>query len=274
MIKICPTCNKEYKTRNSKQIHCSQTCYWSSNIVPLTSSICPSCSKSFEWKRRSHPEKYCSRDCAYEGIRKNFARVCEQCGGEFPVNWTNSKRKYCSDKCSASSSDTRVTQNCQVCGKDVLVRVGEIKNGRGKYCSNHCRYNGTPHSGHTFGKGGKRLDLDNIYFRSSWEANFARYLNHLKSIFFVKDWSFEKEVFDLGTVRYIPDFRVESINGTISYHEVKGYMTKRAQEKIDKFKELHPEKHLVLVDETRYKTLHENYSKVIPNWELEGHYNG
>ena len=31
---------------------------------------------------------------------------------------------------------------------------------------------------YTRGKGGKRKDLDNVYFRNSWEANYARFLNY------------------------------------------------------------------------------------------------
>jgi hypothetical protein len=83
---------------------------------------------------------------------------------------------------------------------------------------------------------GRREDL-NQFFRSNWEANFARYLN-LKN----KKWSYEPEVFSFiehgikrGTVTYCPDFKV----GTL-WVEVKGYLDRKGKTAIRRFARYYP----------------------------------
>src|SRR5215471_1288173 len=66
---------------------------------------------------------------------------------------------------------------------------------------------------YTRGWGGRRKDLDDRYFRSSWEANYARYLNFLKSRGEIHDWQYESNTFwfhkiKRGTRSYTPDFKV------------------------------------------------------------------
>lgn len=68
-------------------------------------------------------------------------------------------------------------------------------------------------SDHTRAKGGRRDDLGDTWFRSSWEANYARYLNLLMRMKLVTEWSYEPETFWFngvrrGCVSYRPDFRV------------------------------------------------------------------
>ena len=73
---------------------------------------------------------------------------------------------------------------------------------------------------------GFRDDLG-IYVRSKREANFARYLNHLKEYGAIADWWYEKDAFEFpvnrGTRFYTPDFKVSHIDQTIEYYEVKDY---------------------------------------------------
>ena len=77
-----------------------------------------------------------------------------------------------------------------------------------------------------------------LKMRSSWEVKFAKYLDSLKI-----DWVYEKHTFDLGDCTYTPDFFSEEV-----FYEVKGYMHKKAKEKIEKFKNMFPDKELILVD--------------------------
>jgi len=305
----CEFCGNPYDARPSaNRKYCSRKCYGLASVVDAVKSICPQCNKGFEWTRAHKPQKYCSRKCQKLGIRKNSTRVCEECGIEFPVNWVNSKRKYCSLDCNAKAKDMRVKTNCPTCGKKMLTSNYDIVKGETNYCSRKCygisRRNkivvsclqcgkdfktvqseinrggakycskkyyllSPSNTAHGHSKGGKRKDLGDIYFRSSWEANFARYLNHLMGLCFIKGWTFEKEVFDLGAFNYVPDFKIESVDGEFSYHEVKGYMTKTARKKIALFKELYPNKKFVLVDEPVYLSIAKIYSDVIPNWELD-----
>ena len=64
---------------------------------------------------------------------------------------------------------------------------------------------------HTTARGGKRADLANRYFRSSWEAKWARYLNWLASLHEIWGWEYEPQTFEFveikkGTRFYTPDF--------------------------------------------------------------------
>ena len=48
---------------------------------------------------------------------------------------------------------------------------------------------------HTRAAGGRREDLGETWFRSSWEANYARYLNLLARMKIVERWEYEPETF-------------------------------------------------------------------------------
>ena len=72
------------------------------------------------------------------------------------------------------------------------------------------------------------------YYRSRWEANYARYLEWLRVRGDIKYWSHEKDTFwfekiKRGVRSYLPDFRVTEINGDVVYHEVKGWMDRRTR---------------------------------------------
>jgi hypothetical protein len=110
----------------------------------------------------------------------------------------------------------------------------------------------------SFAKHGIRDDLG-IYFRSSWEANFARYLNYLG-----KKWSYEPQSFRLNSgKRYVPDFWVEDDN---AFYEVKGLWVGSAKQKVEDFIAEY-EHRLILLDVERYKEISRKYSKLISCWE-------
>ena len=75
-------------------------------------------------------------------------------------------------------------------------------------------------------KGGFREDL-NCFFRSTWEANFARALNFLE----IK-WEYEnqKHRVYLGNYSYLPDFYLPENNLFI---EIKGYLRDRARKVLE-----------------------------------------
>ncbi len=118
---------------------------------------------------------------------------------------------------------------------------------------------------------GRRPDLDNRYFRSSWEANYARYLNWLKSLGQIESWEYEPQTFTFpvkrGTVSYTPDFLVNYPDGAREYHEVKGYMDDKSRVRLDRMKRYYPDVKIVLVDSKVYKGIEKMFSRVIPNWE-------
>lgn len=115
-------------------------------------------------------------------------------------------------------------------------------------------------------KSGKREDLNNIFFRSSWEANIARYYNYLG----IK-WQFEPKTFIFDTIKkgcvsYLPDFYLPEEDKWV---EVKGWMDKKSITKLNRFKKYYPEeyKKLELIDSKKYYEIQKKVSHFIANWE-------
>lgn len=116
--------------------------------------------------------------------------------------------------------------------------------------------------------GGKRK-----YFRSRWEANYARYLEWLKSRGLIADWEHEAETFwfekiKRGVRSYLPDFRVTELDGTKTYYEVKGWLDARSKTALARMGRYHPTINLIVVFEKQYKQSAAIASHLIPDWEF------
>ena len=144
-------------------------------------------------------------------------------------------------------------------------------------------------------KSGKRDDLGGQYFRSSWEANYARYLDSKK----IK-WEYEKKTFYFdgikrGALSYTPDFKIfpEGNNDAYQWVELKGFLTSKDRTKIKRFKKQYPDefkKLLFISDRTdnlankdfqffkkilddeverilSYRQLENDNKNIISNWE-------
>jgi hypothetical protein len=110
------------------------------------------------------------------------------------------------------------------------------------------------------------------YYRSRWEANYARFLEFLKGQNLVKDWKHEPKTFwfegvKRGTVSYLPDFWVEDVNGDISFHEVKGWMDDRSKTKLKRMAKYYPDVKLIVVSSKEYKALEKQVGHIIKDWE-------
>lgn len=115
--------------------------------------------------------------------------------------------------------------------------------------------------------GGKRK-----FFRSRWEANYAHYLEYLKTNNKIIEWLHEPETFwfegvKRGAVSYLPDFKVTNLDGSYEYHEVKGWMDDRSKTKLKRMAKYHPEVKLILVDVKVYEPLEKQMIPLIPEWE-------
>lgn len=115
--------------------------------------------------------------------------------------------------------------------------------------------------------GGKRK-----YYRSKWEANYAYYLEWLKTIGEIADWSHEPKTFwfegiKRGCVSYLPDFWVKDKDGSESYHEVKGWMDDRSKTKIKRMAKYHPTVTLIVIDSKSYTALKRKVAGLVPGWE-------
>ena len=121
-------------------------------------------------------------------------------------------------------------------------------------------------------RGGKRDDLGGMYFRSSWEANWARYLNWRKERGEIAGWQYEPDTFAFEGIKrgsrfYTPDFKVFAPDGTFEYDEVKGWMDPASATKLRRMAKYHPSIRVHIVDSPRYRAVAKVMAKVIPGWE-------
>ena len=115
--------------------------------------------------------------------------------------------------------------------------------------------------------GGKRN-----FYRSRWESSYGYYLEWLKVKKQILEWEHEPKTFwfdgiKRGVVSYLPDFRVTELNGSIVYHEVKGWMDARSKTKIRRMAKYHPTVKLIVIDSNGYKALARSASAFVPGWE-------
>jgi hypothetical protein len=120
-------------------------------------------------------------------------------------------------------------------------------------------------------KSGRRADLDGTFFRSAWEANFARYLNWLKARGEIDAWEYEPETFWFEAIKrgvrsYKPDFRVTE-KGRVYFYEVKGWMDDKSKTKLRRMKKYYPAVEVRLFGEKDYRALKAKVSALIPGWE-------
>lgn len=111
-----------------------------------------------------------------------------------------------------------------------------------------------------------------IYFRSRWEANYARYLQWLKALNEIDDWEHEPKKFwfekiKSGTRCYTPDFCVKRLDKSHYWVEVKGYMDPKSFTKLKRFKKYYPKEELILVERPWFAKNRDGLSIVIEDWE-------
>jgi len=110
-------------------------------------------------------------------------------------------------------------------------------------------------------KGGWREDLQR-YFRSAWEANYARYLNFIGEPweYEVKEWEFPVK---RGNRYYKCDFYLPKKN---EYHEVKGFMDKPSAVKLKRMAKYYPEVRVKVINKEEYQAI-SKAKGLIPYWE-------
>lgn len=149
------------------------------------------------------------------------------------------RAKEAKNKLSISSSKVIHTQDWN--RKDSLSQIG------------HPCY-----SLHSRGISGIRKDLGKFY-RSKYEANFARILNYLKIEY---DYEICRFIFD--DCSYLPDFYLPYFDIWV---ECKGYLTQDARHKLDKIYKNYPEENVKIIDGEVYKILTKLYKDSITGWE-------
>lgn len=118
--------------------------------------------------------------------------------------------------------------------------------------------------------GGKRN-----YYRSRWEANYARYLEWLKQRAEIADWQHEPETFWFEAIKrgvrsYLPDFRVWEKDGSTALHEVKGWMDARSKTTLKRMAKYHPQERVIVIREKQYNEIARKIGPMIEGWESGG----
>lgn len=99
-----------------------------------------------------------------------------------------------------------------------------------------------------------------IFFRSSWEANVAAYLQFKKEKKLIKEWEFEVDVFWFDKIKrgvrsYKPDFKITDNDGSQYYIEVKGWMDAKSKTKLNRMRIYHPSVKVEVLGSKEYKEL-------------------
>ena len=166
--------------------------------------------------------RFCSRLCANRKYSQNSKKIrhaenCLFCNASLDVIETNKrriiKRKYCDAKCfSLSQRTTRKQVCCEICKKIFECLETKLK----RFCSRNCQYSAQS-AGlvklPTNGRAGYRTDLPkNMRFKSSFEADYARYCNFIGKKFEYEPSTFEITLNNGKIKRYTPDFYLPEFN--------------------------------------------------------------
>lgn len=107
-----------------------------------------------------------------------------------------------------------------------------------------------------------------LFFRSTWEANYALYLDFLIKQNQIKSWEGEKDVFifeaiKFGTRSYRPDFKITNLDDSIEYHEVKGYMDSQSLTKLKRMRIYYPKVKIILIDGDSYTDIQKKLGRML-----------
>ena len=111
------------------------------------------------------------------------------------------------------------------------------------------------------------------FFRSRWEANYARYLEKLRVENRIKAWEHEPHRFwfpnnGQKNLSYLPDFRVTLNSGTTVFREVKGWIDTATIAKAKLMVEHYPDTIIKTISKNEYERLERLHSSSIPDWEF------
>jgi len=129
-----------------------------------------------------------------------------------------------------------------------------------------------PRHGASWKAGWREIGAKRNYYRSRWEANYARYLQFLKERGEIADWAHEPETFwfdgiKRGVRSYLPDFRVTENDGSSKLHEVKGWMDSRSKTTLRRMAKYHPGETIILIREREYNAIARQLGRLIEGWE-------
>lgn len=132
-----------------------------------------------------------------------------------------------------------------------------------------------PRPNATWKAGWREIGETRKYYRSRWEANYARYLEWLRLRGEIRDWRHEPETFwfdgiKRGVRSYLPDFRVWNNDETTALHEVKGWMDTRSKTTLRRMAKYHPGETIIVIREKQYNEIARKIGPMIVGWESGG----
>ncbi len=268
--RLCQQCGSEYVDYPDRRPKfCSMNCAWKNDDRKKAISVsktkdrgtakCGKCGIIFKLKTNGGV-KFCSNNCASSAIgsatmnknrrpkplTKFIAKQCEACQKEFH-SWVSNERKYCSNACASTVTP---------------IQSAKTHHANGFYKSQKMYSRG---KASWVEIGGKKF-----YARSQWEANYGLYLNFIKVNGIISDWEHEPETFWFNGIRrgvcsYLPDFRITNLDGSIEFHEVKGWMDDKSKTKIRRMAKYHPSVKLIVRGKEWFKA-NKALRAIVPGW--------
>jgi hypothetical protein len=193
--KVCTHCKCEFcdiTKRNLKNC-CSTECTRSLMVSTRKSNgSYVQTEESKEKKRISVKNTYASREVFSQELRKKFSETLKNTWKSGKMDMKNHSSRNPEARKKMSESLKGFKHSLETRKNMSLAAQARLRNKREFL--------------YTSAKGGFREDLG-FYFRSAWEANFARILNLENKV-----WEYEKTTFQLTeTMSYTPDFYCEGV---------------------------------------------------------------
>lgn len=167
--------------------------------------ICETCSNTYNLPpSKAKNSKYCSKECKAASKRKEkFDNTCKVCKTNFRFR---TKRGYCSKDCYHKDVKIkRIDLKCQNCGEEFVKPANRITKYCGKKCQIFAQSSGLAEVPSN-GRMGFRKDLpDKYFFKSSLEADYARYCQAVGKPYIYEHKTFTVSYGGRDKV-YTPDF--------------------------------------------------------------------
>lgn len=148
IVKICPSCGKEFETLKSKQKkYCSDQCLHDKNELYMMYN-CDCCGKEFKIKKSYYQRKLdgkqktitCSKECSNKMKHTGHDVQCDNCGKTFYQRQyliDNHEHRFCSTNCEFEYKHKQCYEDreCEICGKAFYVS----KKSNQRFCSTDCQ---------------------------------------------------------------------------------------------------------------------------------------
>jgi len=258
--KVCATCGETYQDTTKRKVgsYCSKKCQSTDSVsIRNSNGSYERTQQQNERLSKTLKEKYAS------GEMKKTDEEKEMLSQKLKDYWASGKMKELSEKACMERYGVRhhsQTEEARKANRERPQKPVSEETRRRMSISQSARVRSEESKQHhyTYGNGGKREDIGNTYFRSNWEANFARICDYNN-----KEWEYETKTFALSNGRnYTPDFLIEGV-----YYEIKGRWTEKARNQVEMFQKDYPEIRLDVIDESCYIILRKRYKHLINKWE-------